>query len=385
MQGRFRPQLTGIHHHVSLWRLLPAALRFPLRGYALPIILVFSLLFALGTASITGIVAFAIAVSWPMKYAYHVLERAIQGHFDPPPMTAELVNPASQQPLKHLTILLAMLTFCHWIDEQMGSAIALPLFISVLFVQPACAVAIATEEHLFAALNPGVWWNVIRSLGKDYLLVTAAVLVVGLLAVILVGQVPEVLWYAVLLYGVFAVFFLTGVMVYRHRAATGLAADISPEREQEIVLEETGTRLNRLLDEVYAFAKAERFEPAIDCLFTGLARLGDTLANNCYVHDNVLQWPTKPVGLRHGQHYVSLLMKTNRMADAVETYGRCMAVSDEFRVEEAGQVLRLARVAQTTHKPAIAMHILKGFELRFPNHPDCGAVARLRSELASLN
>jgi hypothetical protein len=43
----------------------------------------------------------------------------------------------------------------------------------------------------------------------------------------------------------------------------------------------------------------------------------------------------------------------------------------------------MARVAQRLGKRDLALHVLKGFAARFPDHPDGGAVLRLEAELSA--
>lgn len=369
----------------ALWRCLPQALLFPLRGYALPIVITFALLFWVGSASILGLVAFAIAISWPMKYAYHVLERTALGYVEAPQMTLELVNPWSQQPLKHLVVLFAMLSLCYWARQVGGPIIALPVLVAGLFVQPACAVVIALDDSLLAALNPRMLGGTIRALGQDYLVATGTLMAVGVLVFLLAGNVPRLIWYGLLLYGVLATFFLLGMAVYRHRGALGIEADASPERTSEVAEGERSRRLDRLLDEVYRLARADRLAPAADTLFSGLTGMGDRAEDNAQVHHNTLSWPDPAIALRHGQHYAGLLVRAAHLQEALEVCERCRRRSEAFRVERADEALRLAQFAQKLHRGGIGLHLLKDFERRFPGHPDIGAVVRLRVQLAAPN
>ncbi|MGQ0657244.1 MAG: hypothetical protein ACT4NU_03980 [Chromatiales bacterium] len=384
----FRSELdrTAAPLRAPSWRLLLPALQFPARGYALPIVIVFALLFWLGSASITGLVAFALAVSWPMKYAYHVLGRTALGHMEPPPMTIELVNPLSQQPLKHLGVLFAMLSVCYWAGQLGGTALALPLLVAALYFQPACAAVIALDDSLAAALDPRTLMAMVRVLGQDYLAVTAVLIVVGVAAFLFAGRVPSFLWYGLLLWGTLSSFHLLGLAIYRHRDELGVEADVSPERERDTASAQRRKELNALLDEVYKLSTGDRTQRAIDRLLDGLKSLGDTVEDNAYVHQQALSWSSPVIALRHGQHYVSLLLRAGRLEEALVAYERCLARSDRFRVERADQVLRLAQhAAGVQRKPVLALHVLKDFEQRFPDHPDAGAVARLRTELLTPN
>lgn len=363
--------------------MLVQALRYPLRGHALPIIVVFAALFWIGSASLLGLVATAIAISWPMKYAYYLLARTAHGHEDPPAMTIELVNPFSQQPLRHLFVLLVLFSVCYWTDALLGRWLAVLLLTAGLALQPAVAAVIALDDNILAALDPRSLVGIARQIGADYW-VAATLLVAGGLAVLTgAPALPRGLAYALLLYVVFATFHLLGLVLHRHREELGIDADVSPERSIEEQMATDRRRLNRLLDEAYRMSSAGRHGAAADALIAALAGDGDRLEDHAYVHQQARQWTPPLVAARHGQVYISRLWRARLLAEAVEVYAHCQRLSDDFRVETAEQALPLARCARTINKPFVAAHLLRGFEQRFPNHPDCGAIARLRGELES--
>jgi hypothetical protein len=373
------------HAHVegSILRQMPQALTYPCRGHAVVVIAVFAILFWIGSASLLGLVAAVIAISWPMKYAYHVLERTAHGHFEPPPMTVELVNPLSQQPLKHLVLLLAAFALCYWSEAIVGRWLSALLFMVVLLLQPAVAALIALDDDLLMALDPAALLAVPRACGRDYAIVTAVPLILGIALYSVADHLAPPVIFALMLYAVIATFHLTGLLLYRHRDALGFEPDLTPERDESDRLSRQRAGLNHALDEAYRLAGAHRTRDAIDTLEAGLKRRGDHLEDHIYVHEQIARWPLPELALRHGQILVSKLLRSNRTAEAVDVYSQCMRMSPEFRVEEARQVLPMARLAHTLGKRDLALHMLKGFAARFPNHPDSGAVLRLEAELSA--
>lgn len=361
---------------------LPAALSFPCRGHAAVIIAMFTVLFWIGSASPLGLVAAVIAVSWPMKYAYHVLERTAQGHFEPPPMTVELVNPLSQQPLKHLVLLLAAFALCYWSEAILGRWASATLFVLILLLQPAVAAQIALDDDLLMALDPTALLGLVRACGHDYAIVTAVPLLLGVLIYFAADHLAPALTFALMLYAVIATFHLTGRLLYQHRDALGFEPDRTPERDESDRRDRQRAELNHLLDEAYRAVGYDRSRDAIATLEAGMKRHGDRLEDHLYVHRQLLSWPVAAPALRHGQVLITRLVRARRPAEALEVYQRCMSLSPEFRVEEAGQVLPIARLAHAMGKDQLASHVLRGFAARFPDHPDRGAVARLAAELS---
>ncbi|MFO1435323.1 MAG: hypothetical protein U1F34_02730 [Gammaproteobacteria bacterium] len=360
-----------------VWR----ALRYPSRGHALLIVLAFALLFWVGTASLFGLVASIIAISWPMKYAYHILERTAFGHFDPPQMTAELVNPVSQQPLRHLAVLAALFSLCYWTNSLLGGFLSAMLLAAGLISQPAVAAVIALDGRLLAPLEPRVLMDIVRELGVDYALVGGLLLVLGMLIFMVAPYMPRGITYALVLYGMFACFHLLGLALYQHRQQLGIEADVSPERELEERRDYNRRRLNKLLDEAYRLASGNRNKAAADLLISTLSREGDTIDDHYYIHEQTRAWPEPFVALRHGQVLITRLWRAQDLPAAVEVYAHLQRLSNDFRLENAAEVLPLARCAQSLRKSFVAAHMLRNFEYRFPEHPDCGAVVRLRSQL----
>jgi hypothetical protein len=367
----------------SILRQMPQALTYPCRGHAVVVIAVFGILFWIGSASLLGLVAAIISISWPMKYAYHVLERTAHGHFEPPAMTVELVNPLSQQPLKHLLLLLAAFALCYWSEAIVGRWLSALIFLIILLLQPAVAALIALDDDLLMALDPAALLGVLRACGRDYAIVTAVPLIMGLGLYFAADHLAAPVVFALMLYSVIATFHLTGLLLYLHRDALGFEPDLTPERDESDRLGRHRGGLNSLLDEAYRLAGAHRTREAFDMLEAGLKRQGDHLDDHLYVHAQIVCWPLPELALRHGQVLISKLLRSNRTAEALDVYRLCTGISPEFRVEEARQVLPMARVAQRLGKRDLALHVLKGFAARFPDHPDGGAVLRLEAELSA--
>src|SRR3954470_7847767 len=71
---------------------------FPLQSAAVILVAVFSFLLVLATAAgLIGIPLGAIALLWFAKYAFVLLDAAMEGAKQPPVLSAEMVNPANEQ------------------------------------------------------------------------------------------------------------------------------------------------------------------------------------------------------------------------------------------------------------------------------------------------
>ncbi len=76
----------------EVWRYLPKLLYYPVRGYALPIVIVIgALVWICGYAGIFGIAASGIVFGWMGYYSMGVVTRTALGHAIPPPLGTEVL------------------------------------------------------------------------------------------------------------------------------------------------------------------------------------------------------------------------------------------------------------------------------------------------------
>jgi len=93
-------------YNPSLWQQLPHILAYPLKGHALPLLIISSVVFSMILNSIfqslLGIYALMTFLSLTLKYAYIVLEKTSFGYAVAPMLTFDMWNSSNQRPLKQL-------------------------------------------------------------------------------------------------------------------------------------------------------------------------------------------------------------------------------------------------------------------------------------------
>lgn len=367
-------------YNPSVWQQLPHILAYPLKGYALLLLLVFSLVLWATIGSVTGLPAFIIFLSWTFKYAYAVLEHTALGYATSPMLSFDIWNPTNQRPTKQLFYLLGVYAIYQWSQQLAGDGMALLVLAIGLLLAPASAVIIATENNLLKALNPLKIWSLVKHLGSVYLLISLLfslpVLVIGMLT-----GLPLLFRLIVIMYLLIMTFHLLGFVVYHRREELGLEVSFSPEQETEAQQLAEQRQFNEVLDDVYQLTMGGRSKDAIAELFAKLPELGDTRSTHEKLFARLILWEDKSVALAQAKHYITLLVKEKRLSEANAIYQSCLDSNARFKPKNPFQILPLASHAYQEKNYPLALSIVKDFTSRYPNHTDTIAVQLLTAKL----
>lgn len=384
----------------SVWRQWPNLLIYPLQGYALLLIIIFSLMLWIGLQTPLGLPAFFIILSWSLKYAYGVLEYTLLGHATPPMFTFDLWNPTQQRPLKQLFYLLFFFSVAHGIEKIVGSVPASIVFILGIFFMPASAIIIVSQNSLLHAFNPLKLVMLVVSIGSAYLFISLLFILMTLLSLPIILSyipllsllIPDFLGWTVtgivlpllffgILYLLILTFHLLGFVAYHRRQRLGLEVFFSPEQEMALEQQEREKQLNQILDEVYWLARQQgKMSVAIDTLFARLSELGDTLDVHEKLFARISLWEDNRVALAQGQYYIHLLIKNKQLSQALSIYKTGLKWSVEFKLKSAYHILPLANQAYYEKDYAIAWHLVQDSTIHFP-HPDILALQFLKAKL----
>jgi len=372
-------------YNPSVSQQLPHILAYPLKGYALPLVLIFSVIFYLivprtGAFSISGALPGIVFLSWTFKYAYAVLEHTALGYATPPMLTFDIWNPTNQKPMKQLLFLLVVFIIHLWTQQLAGDWLALLVLAIGLFLAPASAVIIATENSLLKALNPLKLLSLIKLMGNVYLLIcllfSLPVFVIGMLT-----GLPILLRIVGILYLFIMTFHLLGFIVYHRREELGLEVSFSPEQETEAQQLAEQKQFNEVLDDVHQLAMGGRFKDAIAELFAKLPELGDTIETHQKLFARLILWEDKSIAFAQARHYITLLVQEKRLSEANAIYQSCIDSNARFKPKNPFQILPLASHAYQQKNYSLALSQVQDFASRYPNHPDTIAVQLLTAKL----
>ena len=292
-------------YNSSVWQQLPHILAYPLKGYALPVIIFVSPLFWVGLNFLPlGAIILIIVLSWTLKYAYAVLENTIFGHSTPPMFSSDMWFFTNQRPLKQLFFLFTVFGMTGSIRQVAGDIPALFVFTLALLLIPASAVIIAIEDSLFSALNPLKLILLAKRIGSVYIIVSL-LFSLPILVLLFFHWVPLFFRIMGIVYLLFMTFHFIGFIVYHRRESLALDVSFSPERETEAQEKAQEKQLGDILYEVHVLARGGRVEEAVEELFAKLPELGDTFDNHAKIFARLSLWEEKSVVLAYGQYYIS--------------------------------------------------------------------------------
>jgi len=364
-------------YNSSLLKQLPQILLYPLRSYSLFVLIIFSILLYILFAAFSPLAIFALIIipSWFLKYAYAVLDHTIQGYDSPPEMGEEVWFFTNQRPLKQLFYMALIIIITFYTSPYF-------LILGVLLL-PASAVIIATQNSLFMALNPLTLILFVKYIGYQYFIISV-IFFLPLIALYLfiksTGFILGLLSMTLLLYLIIMGFHALGFVVYHRRDILGLTVSVSPEREEAEQQEEKRQRLEKLLDEVYLLAGADKPKRALIVLFAGLGELNDDLDLNEYLFERFLLWQKKPVALGFGKHYINLLVRQKDFEKAFKVCRTCTDIDPKFQLDKPAAILPLATHAYQEHRHQLILQLTEKFEKLYPEHQDIIAVSFLRAK-----
>ncbi|MDM8561497.1 hypothetical protein [Candidatus Parabeggiatoa sp. HSG14] len=387
-------------YNPSVWQQLPYIITYPLKGHALPILIIFSVVLWIVTINAAnGALAFIVFVSLTIKYAYGVLEYTILGHATPPALTFDMANPFNQRPFKQILYLFVVVMTYHFIQQWIGNTPALIILVFGLFLTPASAAIIANQNNIASALNPLALIFLVRHIGVIYILISLFFGLLVLLSLVILSSmhvvnrlVPTPGWVVSHFYLLFVLmgsiylllmtFHLLGFVIYHRRDSLGVEVFFSPEKEADAQREAEEREFEKILDEVYWLSRQQnRTEEAIETLFAKLPELGDTPYIHEKLFDRMRLWENKSLALAQGQYYIASLIHKKRLSKALPICQACFKLDAKFNVKNAYHRLPLATIAYQQKRYPLALRLIQNFATSYPNHPDMIAIQLLTAKI----
>jgi hypothetical protein len=368
-------------------RRLLSLLFLPARPTPLVLIASFAVGLTLATkAGLLGIPLGLILISWYFKYGYIVLDTTMRGFAEPPVLSVEMVNPASEQrPLGQLLIIAVFYAGTRAAEPVIGDAVVSVLRMAALALLPACVAVLGVSRSVFDAVNPALLLKFIRTLGLSYLFLIAAValpVAVAWFVVRELGDLHLTLVLAMIMFGGLAAFSLIGGVLYDKRAALGIDAWKSPERDRERTERDTRKRHERVIDELYGHWRSGARTEARQAAEQWLASRNHDADEFDWLCERLLLWPDRRLAHRLAQEYITRLLGGKQGARALKIVRRHLGADADFRPATAAELIRLVTLARDAGDRALARRLLTDFEQHFANDPAAPVARELQQELA---
>ena len=246
-------------------------LALPLRPAPVMLIAIFSVLTAgAWAAGLLGLPLALITLSWFFKYAFVLMDHVADGVAEPPALSLDMVNPATEQrPLGLLALAVGFYFAARAIGDILPGADAALELAGVLLL-PAFVAAMGATRSFFRGLNPVLAIGLVRKVPGAYLalLLVIALLWLGIPAAAIgtdiARQVPNFFLIAVLMYLWLAVFACIGGLLYEHRDELGLEPSVSPERTGRRRDVEIERERDRIMDGIFAQWRGAAHVEALD-------------------------------------------------------------------------------------------------------------------------
>jgi hypothetical protein len=360
-------------------------LALPLKTAPLLLIIVFSLLLWMASrAGLFGLPLTLILMSWFFKYAFVLLDYTTDGVEEPPVLSMEMINPASEQRSLVLLIVVVGIFFAsdaasYWFGPMLGALLAFAL----VFILPAIVAVQGATGSLLQSLNLSRCLRLIGKLGRDYALIVvcAAVLLGIAFALSRMYSVPLLLRLGFTMYAWLAMFAVIGGVLFERRLDIGLDAAYSPERIDAKKTAEIEHERDRLVDRIYAEWRGGSHITACKTV-TELLREspapGDELE---WLYAKTAAWPDARLPNQLAQAWLPYLFKAKRNGRVLEVLKERLATDRSFRPATSQQVLRCVRLARDGGERNVARTLLEDFAERYPNDTLQAVAEDLSSEL----
>lgn len=363
-----------------LIRQWPSILSYPVRGHALGVVIVFSLMLAplfppSGLLSLVfGGAGIIILLSWTFKYAFWVLEHSAWGYAQPPPFSSELLNPLSTKPFQ-LLLYVALWVSIAGLFRGLGTWAVLGAAGVGLLLLPAAAINIALGGGIATLFYPLALVSLIKRLGPGYLLISLGAGLPLLWMLFFAYQLPRLVLMPVFIYVLLLAFHLSGVILYRRREETGLAVALSPEREEQAEQHDHAKELGRILGRIHVPNQVRDHAMAEREYREGLRELGDTLAVHEELFARLSLWERKYIPRLQARRYITLLLQQGKPHQALAVYRVCSKPKTpewiaNFAPALGGEVLKLAEQAYREQDYPLALGLLEEFQQKHPQHPE---------------
>lgn len=363
----------------SVWRYLPQVFAYPLRGYALPVLLlgtpiVWLILYTLEALlmqdarglirALVTVAGAAIGGTWLLAYTLRVIERSAAGHALPPPMSADTMFDGGLWFLRALPYPAVLASLYVALAPRAPVATQALLLLGGL-LWPAHALTLATDGRALAAVNPLRLLRVVYDSGALYALVCVTLAGAGWLLMAQAAKLYGIAFCALALYALIAVCHLLGYTAFRRHEALGL--DVETQDPQRAALErEQAQRLEGVLARTEAELLRGDPQGALRELLAepggpaNLRRFHEDLFARLLLRVNV------PLALAQGQRLITYLLQDKRAAAALSVYETCIGKYSHFEPETPLQVEQLAQAALDGGYDTLFLRLLEKLERRYP-------------------
>jgi hypothetical protein len=323
-----------------------------------------------------------------VRYGFLVLERTARGHIDDRLVMFDSSHGGKYLPYKQIVVLMLGFTLAGFVARAAGANAAMVVLTLLALFWPANTMLLALSNDLGESITPGRLWHVASRIGMPYLGLCGCLFlltVCGPMLLRLLGpRLPAALLVLVsgfvTAYFAVAMYRMMGYVLYQYHRELGIDVRVDFEAQSDHVS-------GRVSEDLHAARIAEslregRHEEALDLARDALRETPHDPGAQARLHRMLVALPGQARALtEHAQDWLPQLLRANRGAQAVEVLEAVQARQPDFMPRQADDVLPLARAAFAAHHFETAARLLRGFDQRYPGHPDTPEVYLLGARL----
>lgn len=329
-----------------------------------------------------------------LRYAFRIMEQTSLGFLTPEQFELENKPERVNLPYKLFGIVLI------WgvIVGVIGAVSVALGFVANVFLTlalPASVMALSASNSFAEGMNPVSWISTMRTVGKPYL-------ALWVFLFLLMGGGPRVVplllprlgdWLAlpvvnyVFIYSTLVMFNMMGYCLYQYHHMLGLKVkvDFDAARDGSDSAAAAGKPRDTAGEEIAALVAAGDVKGALEIAYEQARTEPDDIALQERYHKLLLLCDKPDSTLSHAQELISLLLRKERSQRALEVFRACRELRQDFALEDAGQILKLAQAARRAREYNLALELVRGFDKRHPRHPDIPGVYLMSAQILSEN
>ena len=360
---------------------------------------------------VLGVAVFALLVVGA-RYGFKIIERASKGYLIPSdfPLTDDdLIGP--YLPYKYVALNVAFGLLAALIVALLGANEVIGILVWGLFfvvLMPAATMRLVMTGSLRGAVNPAELVDMIRRIGKPYGALAAFVFFadlsrtwgmgflasaggvgaggaagVSFLTAMLVFLLSVGFWYFS-----YVICALIGYAMYQYADVLQISV-VGPGEER--LMSSSGRHADikaRTRDALIGqMVTSGEIKEAIDLLNDDLRERPQDLSLHARLHKLLLAENCGPRVEDHTEKYLALLVKTQNWREALDLVEEAHGRRADWSPRQAESIAPLARAALQKGKPQLAALLIRGFDKKYPAHPDVPQVyfvgAQLMAESAN--
>lgn len=315
-----------------------------------------------------------IAVILYTHYMFIIVEYTSLGYQVLPKISGAMIRPTYDQRLfKELIVLVALLYGYHQISNVTMQSIYICF---ALLIFPLTTAVITIERVFYRALNPLVWWQIVKKIGPSrhaiiYLFIQAGTMVLisdFLTRMLEINQIYFIPYIASILIMLMWMFRSLGIMLHDHADELGILVRYSEAKDIADQESYQNQQVENFIRTLHELSASNKYKEARQLLFEQLKQ--DEYSTEAFYFNRLEKLQDPHLAKRMGQNYIEKLISNDEQHEAWRVFDFCASARGfEFKLSSGQSVISLAESADSFVRFAAITKHLDKFEIDFPNHP----------------